>query len=115
MTPTLATLTRPEVGRTRADVRITPPALRLLERLQAEAGDVALIVAPRLSGEVLCVGRRDVTLGPNDLLIATVRGCPIYIDRREPSPIDLVAMVLDVDRDVAGLKFVFRQPADGTP
>lgn len=108
MAPTLERLARAETGHSRPSLGVTPAALRLLDRFRAEAGDVALIVAPRLSDEVLCVGRRDITLGPNDRLIGTVRGCPVYVDRRERAWVDGPAMVLDVERDLAGLKFVFR-------
>lgn len=105
MTPT-GTVT--ELDGRRAQLPVTRAALRLLERLRIEAGDVALVVSPRLSDEVLCVGSRDVTFGPNDVLVARVSGCPIYVDRRAYSSAQLSTMVLDAQPDLLGPKFVLR-------
>jgi uncharacterized protein (DUF779 family) len=80
----------------------------LLERFRAEGGDVALFLSPGRD-EVLCLGRRDVTLGPNDLLIGDIGGAPVYVDRRA-DPAALAALVLDVERDLLGLRFVLRPP-----
>lgn len=112
MSRTLGTLARSDIGRSPSQVGITPPALRILDRLRAEAGDVVLIVAPGLSDEILCVGLRDVVLGPHDVLIATVHGCPIYVDRRTPELAGVPAMVLDVERDIAGWRFVLQPPTE---
>jgi len=108
MSATLRVLDRPETAPARVEVRATPGALELLERLRLEAGGVALLVAPEVTDEVLCLGRRDFVLGPNDVKIATVRGCPIYVDRRAPSLVSLTTMVLDVETDALGPRFVFR-------
>lgn len=96
----------------RAQFRVTRTALRLLERMRTEAGDVVLVVAPRLSDEVLCIGRRDLTLGPNDVLVGRVGGCPVYVDRRAWTAAQLSTMVLDAQPDLLGPKFVLR-PAVG--
>lgn len=108
MSATLRVLARSEPAPARAEVRATPDALRLLERLRLEAGGVALLVAPEVTDEVLCLGRRDFVLGPNDVKIATVRGCPIYVDRRAPSFVSLMTMMLDVETDALGPRFLFR-------
>ena len=107
------TLGTPAPTRTRGDrpeLRIGSAALRVLDRLRAEAGDIVLLVSPDVRGEVLCFGRDDITVGPHDLLVATVRGCPVYVDRRAADLVDLTTAVLDVERDLRGVRFVLRHP-----
>ena len=111
MTTTLGTSVRQEAGPARPSIRITPAAIQLLEQLRTEGGDVALFLAPYVSDEVLCLGRRDVTLGPNDLLIGTVHGCPVYVDRRATRLTAIRALVLDAESSSPGARFVFRVPA----
>lgn len=110
MTSTLDLAPRSDAGP--SHLRVTATALRLVERLRVEAGDVALLVAPRLSGDVLCLGRRDVTLGPNDTLVDAVLGCPIYVDRRAYPVAALSTRVLDVQVDSFGPRFVLRSPTE---
>jgi uncharacterized protein (DUF779 family) len=107
MSATLRVLDRPAAPAP-LEVRATPRALQLLERLRLEAGGVALLVAPEVTDEVLCLGRRDFVLGPNDVKIATVRGCPIYVDRRASSFRSLRTMVLDAETDALGDRFLVR-------
>lgn len=110
MTSTLDIAARTAAGP--AQLRVTAAAFGLLERLRAEAGEVAVVVAPRLSDDVLCVGLRDLVLGPNDALVATVRGCPVYVDRRHHAAAALPSMVLDVHADALGPTFVLRSSAE---
>jgi uncharacterized protein (DUF779 family) len=113
MSPSQGTLARSGTGPGRAEVTVTPEALRLLERLRGEGGGVVLILAPDLSSDVLCLGRRDVVLGPHAVQIATVRGCPVYADRRMPELATAGTIVLDVERDLDGPRFAVRV-VDGT-
>ena len=108
MSLTPVTLARSETGRARAEVKVTPAASRLLDRLRGEGGGVVLILGRDLGDDVLCLGRRDVVLGPNAVHMATVRGCPIYVDCRSPWLAAVPAILLDVERDVVGLRFVIR-------
>lgn len=114
MTPILNAAPRADFATMRSELRITPRALRLLDQLRAEAGDIALLLAPRLSEEVLCIGRRDLVLGPHDALVATVRGCPIYADRRDVPLAAMRTSVLDVHTDLGGPRFVLRRANEGS-
>lgn len=108
MTQTLDGAFRTDVRGQRPQLRLTPRALRLLDQMRAESGEVALLVAPRLSAEVLCVGRRDLTLGPHDVRVATIHGCPIYVDRRDVPLSALRSLVLDAQPDLGGPRFVLQ-------
>lgn len=64
------------------EVRFTAAGDALLAALLREGGEVTILCDRH--GEVSCFGRGDVVPGPTYALVATVRGCPVYIDRRAP-------------------------------
>ncbi len=86
-------------------LRATPAALRLIDRMRVD-GELMFFVDPNL--DVLCFGRGDLVLGPNDELLGTVRGCPVYVDRRRAGVLPLADATLDVERDLRGPHFVLR-------
>lgn len=67
------------------------------------------------AGELWCLGRDDLAPGPNDVLLAVVVDCPIFVHRRARRKGTRGNFVLDVVEDLGGPRFTLWPGACGRP
>ncbi len=63
----------------------TQAARDLIMRLQARYGSLIFMQSGGCcdGSSPICLSEGDLLLGPNDLLLGTIAGCPFYIDREQ--------------------------------
>ena len=104
-------------------VRASDAALAAIERLEARHGPLVFVQSGGCcdGSSPVCLAEGEILLGPSDLLVGEVAGCPYYVDREldarwnEPSfVIDVVAGGGDTFslEGVDGLQFVARVPSE---
>jgi uncharacterized protein (DUF779 family) len=106
-------------------VQATGAARAVIERLKARHGPLVFVQSGGCcdGSSPVCLAEGEMLLGPSDLRIGEVAGCPFYVDRdldarwREPS------FVLDVAASAGdtfslegpdGLQFVVRAPSESS-
>jgi hypothetical protein len=95
-----------------ADVRMTESAQRALVALFDEGGPVAFL-EDRHSGELLCFGLADLVPRNDDVLLAHVAGCPLYVDRSARRPSVPNGLLIDAAEDADGPVFTLWPRACG--
>ncbi len=76
----------------------TDAALAELRRLRAEHGPLMLFQSGGCCDGSLpiCLAHDELPVGPNDLLLGELEGCPVYIDAEQDERWRSPALVLDV-------------------
>ncbi len=76
----------------------TDAALAELRRLKAEHGPLMLFQSGGCCDGSLpiCLADGELLIGPNDLLLGVIEGCPVYIDGEQDERWGRPAFVLDV-------------------
>ncbi len=66
-------------------VRVTEAARDLIARLKTRYGSLMFMQSGGCcdGSSPVCLSEGDLLLGPNDLLIGEIAGCPFYIDREQ--------------------------------
>ena len=79
-------------------VTATPVAVDLIEKLRAKHGPVLFHQSGGCcDGSLpLCLRSGQLLIGPNDLLLGTIDGCPVYIAAEQDARWNHPAFVLDV-------------------
>jgi len=79
-------------------IAATEPAVAELARLRAEHGPLLLFLSGGCcdGSSPMCFPEGELLLGPNDLLLGAVGGCPFYIDAEQYERWNSPPLVLDV-------------------
>ncbi len=105
-----------------ATVFATDAALALIERLKVEHGALMFVQSGGCcdGSSPVCMREGDLLIGPNDLYLGDIAGCPFYMDKEQFARWREPRLVIDVsagDTDTfslegrAGVHFVARTPA----
>ncbi len=107
-------------GSTAARIVATDAALAELRRLKTEHGPLMLFQSGGCCDGSLpiCLPDGELDVGPNDLLLGRVDGCPVYVDADQYERWNRPAFVLDVAQGTpegfslggAAVHFVTRTP-----
>jgi uncharacterized protein (DUF779 family) len=79
-------------------VTVTEAARELIVRLKAGYGPLIFMQSGGCceGSAPMCLCEGDLLLGPNDLLLGTIEGCPFYIDREQYERWRRPAFLIDV-------------------
>jgi hypothetical protein len=103
-------------------VRATDAALAAIERLRARHGPLVFVQSGGCcdGSSPICLCEGELLLGPEDLVVGEVAGCPFYVDRDQDERWKRPSFVIDVAPGAGdsfslegpdGLHFVARPPS----
>jgi len=80
-------------------VRATDAAVEAVRRLVRSHGELLFVVSAGCcdGSAPMCFPANDFLVGGGDVLVGTVAGCPVYVERRQLDAWPHATMVLDVE------------------
>lgn len=104
-------------------VRVTDAAHATIERLRARHGPLVFVQSGGCcdGSSPICLAEGELLLGPGDVLVGEIAGCPFYVDREQDERWRRPSFMIDVApgggdsfslEGPDGIHFVARSPSD---